>query len=161
MAAQQPAAEKPVLLSEEDVARAVAAFTAHDPERRGIRPCDLGPVFRAMGEGVTDTEVFEMMCEANVTSEEAGTLPFDEVLRLLLERRQRIAAGVSASDLAMVRVLRSSAARCGWGAAFHRTRLTHTCTRGRFFTQHRPLWRAVGTQRTRRATSTGTSSCSW
>jgi Ca2+-binding EF-hand superfamily protein len=94
---------QPVYLSEEEVARALAAFSAHDPERRGIRPCDLGPVFRAMGEAVTETEVFDMMCDANVTSEAANTLPFDEVLRLLKERRQRLAAGVSPADLAMVR----------------------------------------------------------
>jgi hypothetical protein len=48
------------LLSEEDVHKALLAFSAHDPERQGIRVCDLGACFRAMGEDVAESELFDV-----------------------------------------------------------------------------------------------------
>ena len=88
-------------LSEDDVARAIAAFAARDPERRGIRLCDLGTCMRAMGEEVSEAEIFDLMCLAEVASEETNTLPFGEFLRLVTDRRQRLAEPVSEADLAM------------------------------------------------------------
>ena len=47
-------------LSEEDVHKALLAFSAHDPERQGIRVCELGACFRAMGEDLADAEIFDV-----------------------------------------------------------------------------------------------------
>jgi Ca2+-binding EF-hand superfamily protein len=91
-------------MSEEEVERAVAAFTLFDPDRSGLRLCNLGAALREYlrGEGgtVPEAEVFEMMCSANC-SEDSNKMPFAEFLRLIFERRERLANPVSLDDLAM------------------------------------------------------------
>lgn len=59
-AASAAARPSSALLSEEDVAKALAAFAQYDPDRRGIRLCDLKGVFDVMGEGVSEAEVFDV-----------------------------------------------------------------------------------------------------
>ncbi len=91
-------------LTEEEVNRAFASFSAFDHGQSGVRLADLKGVLAHMGCAVAEADVFEMCLEAEC--EEAaggggGLVPLREFMRLLAKRKEKLLHPVSEEDLAM------------------------------------------------------------
>ena len=47
-------------LTEDELARAITAFSTFDVDRRGVRLCDLKQIFSSMGEDLKDEDMFNV-----------------------------------------------------------------------------------------------------